>query len=250
MGQPIARIQNAGGSDVSYLYHSTLQHLVVSLRDTEEMDAGFVYGPFGEVLEELGSADDFLRRFNDKYFDSASSLSYYGVRYYDPLSLTWTQADPMYRFAPDAAWDGSATEFPAPPATTGRERRRALGRGAILIRRSETRGSTMNKTKTGKRQKLYLPEEVMAVLEWHVERLAPGAQEQSDLPFPSLTGGFRSGSVLTKPFAKACRALRLPYTVTAKAMRRTLQDMARHANVPDTALRSISGHSTPTMTRH
>ncbi|MCL4229030.1 MAG: hypothetical protein KJZ91_31575, partial [Myxococcales bacterium] len=31
--------------------------------------------------------------------------SYYGVRYYDNLLLGWTQADPMYRFVPDAAWD-------------------------------------------------------------------------------------------------------------------------------------------------
>jgi RHS repeat-associated protein len=37
--------------------------------------------------------------------DALTSLSYYGARYFDPLSLTWTQADPIARFAPDAAWD-------------------------------------------------------------------------------------------------------------------------------------------------
>jgi RHS repeat-associated protein len=37
--------------------------------------------------------------------DQLTDLSYYGARYFDPLSLTWTQADPLFRFAPDMAWD-------------------------------------------------------------------------------------------------------------------------------------------------
>ena len=45
------------------------------------------------------------RRFNDKYVDELDSLSYYGARYYDPVSLTWTQPDPAYRFTKDAAWN-------------------------------------------------------------------------------------------------------------------------------------------------
>ncbi len=36
--------------------------------------------------------------------DQLTDLSYYGARYFDPLSLTWTQADPLYRFAPEIAW--------------------------------------------------------------------------------------------------------------------------------------------------
>ncbi len=40
---------------------------------------------------------------NDKYVDSVSSLAYYGSRYYDKTSMSWTQGDPLYRFAPDAA---------------------------------------------------------------------------------------------------------------------------------------------------
>ncbi|MBE7451266.1 MAG: hypothetical protein HS111_20945 [Kofleriaceae bacterium] len=38
-------------------------------------------------------------------------LSYYGVRYYDNLLLGWTQAGPMYRFVPDAAWDERAARL-------------------------------------------------------------------------------------------------------------------------------------------
>ncbi|MBE7449449.1 MAG: hypothetical protein HS111_11290 [Kofleriaceae bacterium] len=58
------------------------------------------------MLESTGTAvADQHRRFNDKFKDDLTRLSYYGVRYYDNLLLGWTQADPMYRFVPDAAWD-------------------------------------------------------------------------------------------------------------------------------------------------
>jgi RHS repeat-associated protein len=40
-----------------------------------------------------------------KEHDQLTSLSYYGYRFYDRLTLTWTQADPLYRFVPDLAWD-------------------------------------------------------------------------------------------------------------------------------------------------
>ena len=40
-----------------------------------------------------------------KEADQLSRLNYYGYRYYDPLSLQWTQADPLYRVAPDIAYD-------------------------------------------------------------------------------------------------------------------------------------------------
>jgi len=43
------------------------------------------------------------RRFNDKDEDQVTGLSYYGYRYYDSVSLGWTQSDPMYRFVPDAS---------------------------------------------------------------------------------------------------------------------------------------------------
>jgi RHS repeat-associated protein len=40
-----------------------------------------------------------------KEHDQLTSLSYYGFRFYDRLTLTWTQADPLYRLVPDLAWD-------------------------------------------------------------------------------------------------------------------------------------------------
>lgn len=57
------------------------------------------------MLSQIGSTDDHLRRFNGKEFDTLSSLSYYGFRYYDSLSLSWSQADPLYRFTPDITFD-------------------------------------------------------------------------------------------------------------------------------------------------
>ncbi len=72
------------------------------------VNTGFVYAPYGEVIETLGPNKGLAaqhRRFNDKFQDDLTSLSYYGARYYDRHLLGWTQADPKYRFAPDSAWD-------------------------------------------------------------------------------------------------------------------------------------------------
>ncbi len=41
------------------------------------------------------------RRFNDKYQDDISGLTYYGARYYDKLLMNWTQADPLYLRIPE-----------------------------------------------------------------------------------------------------------------------------------------------------
>lgn len=75
-----------------------------------ETNVSFIYAPFGEIIEatDAGAPSNGIsihrRRMNDKFVDELSDLAYYGVRYYDKLSLTWTQSDPLYRLAPDAAW--------------------------------------------------------------------------------------------------------------------------------------------------
>jgi RHS repeat-associated protein len=66
----------------------------------------FAYGPYGEILQSTGGTEStHRRRFNDKYKDELTGLSYYGARFYDPVSMTWISADPAFRFAPDAAWN-------------------------------------------------------------------------------------------------------------------------------------------------
>ena len=126
------------------------------------------------------------------------------------------------------------------------------GTGVLLIRRSETLGQVMNRTKTAKDQRIGLPAEVMDVLRDHVRALESrdNAASHSDLLFPSDVGGFRSASCLNKPFAAACAALGLTKHITPRAMRRTSQDMLRTAEVHDTVTRSISGHASEVMQRH
>ncbi len=104
LGTPVARITDR--SELELQYHGLANSTLVSAAPTGDIQSGFVYGPYGEVLESVGPAvEDQHRQFNDKFQDDLTRLSYYGVRYYDNLLLGWTQADPMYRFVPDAAWD-------------------------------------------------------------------------------------------------------------------------------------------------
>ncbi len=103
-GVPVARIEN--GTTIEWTHTSMLGSTLVALStDGTSVNAGFAYGPFGEILDGVGSTSDHLRRFNGKEHDRVSGLLYYGHRFYDPLSLTWTQADPLYRFVPELAWD-------------------------------------------------------------------------------------------------------------------------------------------------
>lgn len=126
------------------------------------------------------------------------------------------------------------------------------GDGVLLVRRSETLGHVMNRTKNAKDQRIGLPAEVMNVLRDHVKMLESrdNAASRSDLLFPSDVGGFRAASALDKPFEACCKALGLEKRITPRAMRRTQQDLFRAGNVHDTVLRSISGHSSEIMTRH
>lgn len=82
-----------------------LSHIMGSVDwDTGIVNAAFIYGPYGEVVDSTGAEQgDHLRRFNGKESDQLSKLSYYGFRYYDSQSLSWTQADPKYLYVPDAS---------------------------------------------------------------------------------------------------------------------------------------------------
>jgi site-specific recombinase XerD len=125
-------------------------------------------------------------------------------------------------------------------------------KGLLLIRQSQTRGDeVMVGSKTAKDQTISIPTELLAVLRWHVEtQLRPGPQRESTLLFPSETGGFRSPTVLDKPFRDVARAIGLRKKISARAMRRSFQDLARAAEVRDIVTRSISGHATEAMQNH
>lgn len=123
--------------------------------------------------------------------------------------------------------------------------------GVLLVRRSQTRGDeVMETTKTARHQRVSLPEDLVAILQWHIDTQPEGPMSDSELLFPSDTGGYRAPSVLTKPFAAVAKELGLRKHVTARAMRRTFQDLARAAEVRDIVTRAVSGHATEDMQRH
>ena len=103
---PVARVENANPDDVELTYTGILGHLLAAAGTSGALGARFGYGPYGEILYAKGdAAGEHTRRFHGKELDPLTRLGYYGFRYYDRLSLTWTQADPLYRFAPDLAYD-------------------------------------------------------------------------------------------------------------------------------------------------
>jgi len=123
---------------------------------------------------------------------------------------------------------------------------------AILVRRSHTLGEeVMQKTKTGLRQRINLPPQVLDVLRWHVEtQLQTPEQIASDLLFPRNDGLYRSESALKKAFGEVGRVIGLSKKFTPRGMRRTFNDLARAAKVESLVTKSISGHLTDRMKDH
>jgi integrase len=119
--------------------------------------------------------------------------------------------------------------------------------GVLLVRRSETMGQVRETTKTGRRLRIPLPLDLVEVLREHVEALPKGPMHDSDLLFPSETGGFRAGSCLDKPIRKIAEAAEIKKALTPRFMRRTFQDLGRQARVHDFVVRAISGHATVAM---
>ena len=125
----------------------------------------------------------------------------------------------------------------------------------LLVRRSETKGEVAEQLKQGKRGKirwvrLTLPVDLVDILRWHVDRLPEGPMQDSDLLFPSETGGYRSPSRLDKPIKAIAKAAGIKKDLSAKLMRRTFQDLGRAAQVQDLVVRAISGHATVEMQQH
>jgi RHS repeat-associated protein len=113
MGTTVARFERTSDapSVFEYQFHGLANNTLAAVDQTSgTVNASFVYAPFGEIIEATDGGglsagiDKHRRRMNDKYVDEIGGLAYYGFRYYDKTSMTWTQSDPLYRFAPDAAW--------------------------------------------------------------------------------------------------------------------------------------------------
>jgi len=124
--------------------------------------------------------------------------------------------------------------------------------GLLLVRRSRgIKGRVMEMAKTNHDQVIKLPDFVMSVLRWHVDKqLVTRDMERSELLFPAETGCFRHNSALAKPFQTIAKAMGLQKQISPKAMRRSFQDAMREAQVADVVVRSISGHLTVQMQQH
>src|SRR5258708_34154175 len=85
----------------------------------------------------------------------------------------------------------------------------------------------METTKTGKLQRIVMPKDIVDILKWHVDQLPKGPMGESELLFPSETGGYRAASCLDRPFEEVTTKLKLNKRVNPRAMRRTFQDLAR-----------------------
>ena len=122
----------------------------------------------------------------------------------------------------------------------------------LLVRRSQTRGEeVMKRTKQKTRYAIDLPVAATELLQWHVDtQLATGEQQDSDLLFPAVHGGFRSPSVLNKPFVDVAEEMELGKRFTQRGLRRTYNDLMRAAGVNSLVIRSISGHLTEQMQHH
>ncbi len=122
--------------------------------------------------------------------------------------------------------------------------------GVLLVRRSEARGEVMERTKTGKRLRIPLPGELMDILQWHVDNLPEGPMRESELLFPSRSGGYRAPSCLDTPIDDIATRAKIGKALSPRFMRRTFQDLGRSAQVHDFVVRAISGHATTTMQEH
>lgn len=112
MGTPVARVDTGSTlvGKIEYQFHGLASNTLAAVdQSTGIINATFDYAPFGEIIEATNGGGTgagvtaHRRRMNDKFVDSISELSYYGLRYYDNTSMNWTQGDPLYRICRDIA---------------------------------------------------------------------------------------------------------------------------------------------------
>ena len=189
--------------------------------DTSEHDTFTEEEPNSLTLEEVPV---FLARLRELY-PQHYAMAYVGFA----LGLRPSSLRPMRRAGPtpDVLWDENV----------------------LLVRRSQTVGEeVMNTTKTKRKQRTHVPPDLIEVLRWHVEtQLSTPEMQESELLFPSITGGYRAPTVLNKPFAEVSAEIRLGKRFTQKGMRRTFQDLARGAGLREEVQKRICGHITDEM---
>lgn len=114
----------------------------------------------------------------------------------------------------------------------------------IRIQVSQVRGVERQRTKSGYSRSAAYDQSMWQALTEHRQRMmreqAPGFD--SGFVFPSRTGGFRSGSSLTKPFARICEQAGIAKQLSTKVFRRTYNDLLRQASVDEMVKLTMVGH--------
>src|SRR5262249_44125396 len=109
LGTPVARIDRTGNATaaVEFLFHGLANNTLAAVGQRGAVNASFSYAPVGEGIESVDGGTDAVaangRRTNARILDQLPDLDYYGARYYDKTSMTWTQGDPVFRFVPNLA---------------------------------------------------------------------------------------------------------------------------------------------------
>ena len=66
------------------------------LDESGNVVAAYEYDEFGRTISQSGPLADFFRhRFSTKYYDPETGLYYYGLRFYNPISMCWINRDPL-----------------------------------------------------------------------------------------------------------------------------------------------------------
>lgn len=124
-----------------------------------------------------------------------------------------------------------------------------LQAGLLVVCEAQWRGR-LGTTKTDAVRELGMAPEMIEVLQEHRHALVreqhPGLA--SGLVFPSDAGRYRFESLFTTPFARILKACGIGKHLTPHGMRRTFNNLLRQQSVDRQVLRSLTGHSSETMT--
>jgi len=85
----------SGGAAHAYYHCDGNGNITCLINSSNTVVGKYEYGPFGVMLSQSGGlADANLYRFSSKEFHTASTLSYYLYRFYDPSLQRWLDRDP------------------------------------------------------------------------------------------------------------------------------------------------------------
>ena len=121
----------------------------------------------------------------------------------------------------------------------------------ILVNKAHYRG-TLSTTKTGVARSVPVNDFILGVLGKHREVLkaANVPVGDTDLVFPSKTGGYSYSSLLHRAIMSVLKELGVPRRLTVHGLRRTYNNLMRQAVQDTVVVQAMTGHSSDRMTEH